>query len=346
MRRIAKSGLRIASIKMDQLVKTKRLLSGVTMLLLVVGVVALIRAIHTIGLIKLSDEMSRGMTFIFDLISFCAVLLIARAILDLVLRTTEIVALTSKQNQATTQLAEFIDRHLLPALDRIGTALERPPTAPTVDPRTMAIDEARQAIKESRWLHADLLLDQLEETSPEAPEIGPLRAAVNKGKATAVGSLKARLNAAREASDTEGVIAYRDELMRYLPDTSRTELDREVLKWLMLVIQRRMRTGSVRADVAHLAANVAERFAETVEGASLRAALPTLRRSAGLCPRCAQPYAGIDDTCPDCLAALATQSVADPGPAAIRPVAGSIGPGQVDRPSVIPQSPKFPAPPT
>jgi hypothetical protein len=44
-------------------------------------------------------------------------------------------------------------------------------------------------------------------------------------------------------------------------------------------------------------------FCHTVEGASLRASLPTLRRSAGLCPRCAQPYTGLANACPQCLAA-------------------------------------------
>ena len=33
--------------------------------------------------------------------------------------------------------------------------------------------------------------------------------------------------------------------------------------------------------------------ATTVEGASVRASLPTLRRSVGLCPRCAQPYTAL-----------------------------------------------------
>ena len=37
------------------------------------------------------------------------------------------------------------------------------------------------------------------------------------------------------------------------------------------------------------------------QGASVRAALPTLRRSVGLCPRCAQPYTGVAEACPRCL---------------------------------------------
>ena len=43
---------------------------------------------------------------------------------------------------------------------------------------------------------------------------------------------------------------------------------------------------------AALAARVVESFGDTPEGASLRAALPSLRRNAGLCPRCARPNPG------------------------------------------------------
>jgi predicted amidophosphoribosyltransferase len=67
------------------------------------------------------------------------------------------------------------------------------------------------------------------------------------------------------------------------------------------MIPDRSRLWIIQVDVATLAGRVAEDFAHTTEGASLRASLPTLRRSAGLCPRCAQPYTGIADACRDCL---------------------------------------------
>src|SRR5437763_175633 len=69
-------------------------------------------------------------------------------------------------------------------------------------------------------------------------------------------------------------------------------LDRELARWCMGMIQKRLRTGTMGVDVATLAARVAESLDATTEGASLRAALPTLRRSAGLCARCARPYNG------------------------------------------------------
>jgi hypothetical protein len=74
----------------------------------------------------------------------------------------------------------------------------------------------------------------------------------------------------------------------------------------------------MRADVAVLAARVALSLDDTPEGASLRASLPTLRRAAGLCARCGQPYTGIAEACPICQSAAA---VIAPAPAAVdRPV--------------------------
>jgi predicted amidophosphoribosyltransferase len=78
----------------------------------------------------------------------------------------------------------------------------------------------------------------------------------------------------------------------------------------------------VQGDVAELAARAAESFGDTPEGASLRASLPTLRRSAGLCPRCAQPYAGIDEACPQCLAGLVPQALS-PSPQGRLPSEGA-----------------------
>ncbi len=58
----------------------------------------------------------------------------------------------------------------------------------------------------------------------------------------------------------------------------------------------------MQTDLAVLAGRIADAFSHTVAGASLRASLPTLRRSAGLCSRCGQPYTGLANACPACLA--------------------------------------------
>lgn len=66
-------------------------------------------------------------------------------------------------------------------------------------------------------------------------------------------------------------------------------------------IFQRMHSGSVREDVAALAQSIVQTFPETKEGRTLAPVMGVLRRSAGLCPRCARPYKGIANACHECL---------------------------------------------
>jgi hypothetical protein len=131
-----------------------------------------------------------------------------------------------------------------------------------------------------------------------APEIGTQAIAPGRDVAT----LKAQLEAAREAHDPDRVLEVRLELLPLLDQDAQDALDRDLGGWLIRVIQRRLVGGNLTVEVVDLAGRVAEALATTKEGASLRASLPTLRRGAGLCPRCGDPYQGIDDACPKCLA--------------------------------------------
>lgn len=70
---------------------------------------------------------------------------------------------------------------------------------------------------------------------------------------------------------------------------------------VMEEIFRRMHSGSVRHDVAELAQALVGNFPDSKEGLTLAQVMPVLRRSAGLCPRCARPYTGIANACHDCL---------------------------------------------
>src|SRR5207248_1016661 len=102
-----------------------------------------------------------------------------------------------------------------------------------------------------------------------------------------------------------------------LESEPRATLERDLARWFLNLIHRRLRTGKIQPDVVLLATQVAETFGATAEGASMRAALPMLRRSVGLCPRCAQPYTGAAEACPDCLAGgpmVALRTSADPAP--------------------------------
>ena len=135
---------------------------------------------------------------------------------------------------------------------------------------------------------------------------------MTRSRDRAVADLNDRISAARLANDVDGALVAHEELTKILFGDDRKDLDRSMVAWLMKMIQRRLRTIPVGTDVATLATVVSERFGGTPEGASLRAALPTLRRSAGLCPRCSEPYLGVDDACPKCLAAAG--QAASPAP--------------------------------
>ena len=118
----------------------------------------------------------------------------------------------------------------------------------------------------------------------------------------AIDDLRTRLAAARSGDDPDRVIDCRDALTEHLRGEALHDLDREVVRWLVSRVQARSRAGTPAGATAAaaLAARVVESFGDTPEGASLRAALPSLRRKAGLCPRCARPNPGGAALCPRC----------------------------------------------
>ncbi|GIW87225.1 MAG: hypothetical protein KatS3mg108_1549 [Isosphaeraceae bacterium] len=155
-------------------------------------------------------------------------------------------------------------------------------------------------------------LAQLRTLGEPAGSAEPAAPASPPPRELSVDELQARLLAAQEAGDVDGLLAWYDQLAPRLDAAQRGPLDARLLRWFLDRLMRRMRSGTVGVDVAVLAARVAERFPTTKEGAALRASLPTLRRSAGLCAECARPYNGDDDACPDCMARRA-----DPEPATL-----------------------------
>ena len=203
----------------------------------------------------------------------------------------------------------MIESRALPLLERIAVALERAPmtfaTGSNGEARGRGgeIVEFRRAIAESRWEDARAIVRESALEKPDDPEVVAMSEELERTRQFAVDDLRQRIEASRLANDPDGAIGSRDELAQILRGDAIKEVDRALVKWLMGLIQRRLRTGTVGADVVGLAGRIAESFGGTTEGASLRASLPTLRRSAGLCPKCAEPYAGVGDACPKCLAA-------------------------------------------
>lgn len=228
---------------------------------------------------------------------------------DRVLRASaELIGLLVDQAESTSRTVAMLEQQIAPSLARIAVAVERMAREPSQGADrpgdqglSIALAGARQAIDEGKWDRADRLIKGVRRDFPDSREADLLDEELGDARRQAVDDLKAKLDASRSVNDPDQVISYRDELTLHLRGEELRELDRQVVGWLMGLIQKRLRVGSVRPEVVELAARVSSSFGDTPEGASLRASLPTLRRSAGLCPRCARPYNGTEDACPVCL---------------------------------------------
>jgi hypothetical protein len=203
--------------------------------------------------------------------------------------------------------SEQTDRGVV-TLERLLSALEswNGPVAPgrvASDDRTRLLSEIEKSIRASRWDQAATMLDDFAGEYPDDPVLVGLREELVNARRAVNREHLAQLEAAREVNDPERVFEIYHAIIPSLEIEARVPLERELAKWFLTLIHRRLRTGTIQTDVVHLASRFSEVFATTVEGASVRAALPTLRRSVGLCPRCSQPYAGTAEACPKCLTA-------------------------------------------
>ena len=212
------------------------------------------------------------------------------------------------QAESSSRTAELIERHAIPALGRIALALEKLPAPPVAtspdledDGRERSAKVARQAIASGRWAQAEKLVGRFVREHP-GPDAARLLAELEDARNREVDRLKTRLDAARGSGDALLAVEIRDALTEHLRGDRLDELDRDLVRWLVAEVKRRARSGPIRPEVATLAARVADSFADTPEGEALRASIPNLRRSAGLCPRCARPFRGTEDACPRCLA--------------------------------------------
>jgi hypothetical protein len=198
-------------------------------------------------------------------------------------------------------------------LERLVESL-RQPVGPAISSsaplreRAQAIAEIARDTRAANWVVAQTRLDELEASFPNDPELSLLREQLARARHDAVHGTLSQLSAAREVNDPDRVLEIYQVVLPSLDQPERIALERDLAKWFLSLIHRRLRLGKVQPDVVQLAARFSEIFASTVEGASVRASLSTLRRSVGLCPRCGEPYTGIADACPKCLRAASTLS--------------------------------------
>jgi hypothetical protein len=202
---------------------------------------------------------------------------------------------------AAERLVVFLEQKRLSAAPSPPAA--QPEAAPAFNQPTPAFAEVRRALEQEDWVLAESLIGSLTNKYRDGPAIAQLRDELRAAREAAALSLRARLDAAREANDPQRVLEIRETLAPLLGPEQLASLNRSLARWFLDLIQKRLRQGAISVDVVVLATQVAAALDTTSEGASLRAALPTLRRSVGLCARCGSPYTGIADACPACIAA-------------------------------------------
>ena len=187
-------------------------------------------------------------------------------------------------------------------------------TAPLAQPPAAAIEaepdrespadplgEVRRLIDAGEWDEAAERARALAVERAGEPGVAAVVEEVEKGRRAAGLRLREEMQAAREVNDPSRVLDLYESAPRVLDEEDRRELEQDLAKWFLTLVHRRLRSGVLQVDVVTLVDRVSEKFGHTKEGASLRAALPTLRRGAGLCPRCAKPYVGFSEACPECL---------------------------------------------
>ncbi|MDR3619491.1 MAG: hypothetical protein P4L85_09085 [Paludisphaera borealis] len=145
--------------------------------------------------------------------------------------------------------------------------------------------------------------------SPDAPQ--PPGAAVVRSLAPAPSPPRSRsrspadeladeLEAAREAGDVGRALDLRDALTEHLRGEPLHALDQELALWVAKRVERRVREQSADWEVAGWVARALDSLGDMPETESLRAALPVIRRRAGLCTVCGQAVAGGQPVCGRC----------------------------------------------
>jgi len=138
------------------------------------------------------------------------------------------------------------------------------------------------------------------EAGPGLPKSAPPSAAPRPLATGRAEALRAELDAARAEEEVERAMDLRDELTRHLRGEALHALDRDLAGWVKRLVEARVRSKDFDWEVARWAARALDSLGDEPEAAPLRAALPELRRRAGLCRACGRAVAGGRELCGRC----------------------------------------------
>lgn len=272
----------------------------------ILGILASGRRILTVDTIERANPIQITNSFVdaaFRLVAFGLAGLLATAFLDLMGQLVESFNRRSVQGLGPSEADRWIG-----IVDRLSASIQHPAGEAggvvEVAPRQRAaIVEIRKAIESEAWDDVVRLTEELRSTDPSDPDLARLTEEFERGRQEAIDRRLRMIEVAKEVSDGGRVLELFQELEPLLDLDALKGLETELARWFMTLVQRRLRTGIIQPEVVSLATQISEVFAGTIEGASLRASLPTLRRAVGLCPRCGGPYTGVENACPECLIA-------------------------------------------
>ncbi|WP_165064071.1 hypothetical protein [Paludisphaera rhizosphaerae] len=174
-----------------------------------------------------------------------------------------------------------------------------PPSSP--GPPTDRFAEVRRLLAAEDWEAADQLVLELQAEDGDSPQLARMVDETTTARNKAAERWRGLLQAAREVNDPARVLELYETRPTIFDEQTRRELDLDLAKWFLTYVHHRLRSGGLQIDLVGLVDRASDALGHTKDGASLRAALPTLRRGAGLCARCAKPYTGFSEACPECL---------------------------------------------
>jgi len=217
----------------------------------------------------------------------------------------DLIDLWIDQGVSAEKTANLMERQLVPGILRMCQLLEKTgestaalnATPPLLTGKLGSSEECQKAIeavqelvRHESWNQAKRQAAAVAERFPDSTEAKGLLARVEAEYGRRVQGLRELLDEAVRANDAEAILNSRDRLSGYLAGSEFEQLDRRVARVVASYLREALAEGKAR-EIVHLAERVVDVLGDsTSEGAQVRAALPTLRRSAGLCPECGEPY--------------------------------------------------------